>query len=153
MGGGLTEFDGAEPVSADELLALECDLFIPAALGGMLHRDNADLLRCRIVVEGANSPTTPAADEILTGNGVTVVPDLLANAGGVVVSYFEWVQNLQHFRWDEAEVNARLKKVMQRAYGEVAGRAESDGASLRVAAFSLGVERVLEAARTRGYID
>ena len=153
VGGRLTEFEGADPISAEELLSLECDLFIPAALGGMLHRDNADLLRCRVVVEGANSPTTPVGDETLTGNGITVVPDLLANAGGVVASYFEWVQNLQHVRWDEAEVNERLKQVMQRAYGEVAERAESDGESLRVAAFSLGVERVLEAARTRGYID
>ena len=153
QGGRLPEFDGADPISAEELLSIGCDLFVPAALGGMIHRDNADLLRCRVIVEGANSPTTPTADEILTANGVTIVPDLLANAGGVVASYFEWVQNLQHFRWDEAEVNERLKKVMQRAYGEVAERAEAHGDPLRVAAFSLGVERVLEAARARGYID
>ncbi len=80
------------------------------------------------------------------------MPDVLANAGVVVVSYFEWVQNLQHLRWDEDEVNGRLERIMQRAYGEVAGRAEADASSLRVAAFSLGIERVLEAARTRGYI-
>ena len=153
QGGRLPEFDGADPISPEELLSIGCDLFVPAALGGMIHRDNADLLRCRVIVEGANSPTTPTADEILTANGVTIVPDLLANTGGVVASYFEWVQNLQHFRWDEAEVNERLKKVMQRAYGEVAERAEAHGDPLRVAAFSLGVERVLEAARARGYID
>jgi len=154
QGGRLPDYDGvAEQVSADELLGLECDLFIPAALGGMIHRDNADLLDCRVIVEGANSPTTPAAHEILAAKGVTIVPDLLANAGGVVVSYFEWVQNLQHFRWDEAEVNQRLERVMRRAYGEVAARAEAEGESLRVAAFALGIERVLGAARTRGYIS
>jgi glutamate dehydrogenase (NAD(P)+) len=153
QGGSLPEFDGADRISGEELLGLECDLFVPAALGGMIHRQNADLLRCRVIVEGANSPTTPAGDEILTDKGVTIVPDLLANAGGVVVSYFEWVQNLQHFRWDEAEVNDKLKEIMQRAYGEVSARAEADGASLRVAAFALGIERVLAAARTRGYID
>ncbi|MDQ3433664.1 MAG: glutamate dehydrogenase [Actinomycetota bacterium] len=151
-GGCLPEFAGAENISADELLSLECDLFVPAALGGMIHRDNADHLRCRVLVEGANGPTTPAADDILTDKGVTIVPDLLANAGGVVVSYFEWVQNLQHFRWEEAEVNQKLERVMQRAFAEVSARAEAGGDSLRVGAFALGVERVLEAARARGYI-
>ncbi len=97
-------------------------MFIPAALGGMIREDNADSMRCKVVVEGANSPTTPAADEILEGKGVLVIPDVLANAGGVVVSYFEWVQNLQHFRWDEDEVNERLGKIMRRAYGEVAAQ-------------------------------
>ncbi|MDQ3645101.1 MAG: glutamate dehydrogenase, partial [Actinomycetota bacterium] len=152
-GGGLSGFPGAESISADDLLSLECDLFVPAALGGMIHRENAELMRCRMIVEGANGPTTPAADQILTDKGVMIVPDLLANAGGVVVSYFEWVQNLQHFRWDETEVDSKLERVMQRAYGEVSARADSSGDSLRVAAFALGVERVLEAARTRGYIS
>ncbi len=151
-GGRLPDLAGAEKISAADLLSLECDLFVPAALGGMIHRDNADLLRCRLIVEGANGPTTPAADDILTDKGVTIVPDLLANAGGVVVSYFEWVQNQQHFRWEEAEVNQKLERVMQRAYAEVSARAEAHGDSLRVGAFALGVERVLEAARARGYI-
>ncbi len=151
-GGRLPEFAGAESIPAGELLSLECELFVPAALGGMIHRENADLLRCRMIVEGANGPTTPAADEILTDKGVMIVPDLLANAGGVVVSYFEWVQNQQHFRWDETEVNRKLERVMHRAYAEVSARAEAGGDCLRVAAFALGVERVLEAARTRGYI-
>ena len=101
-------------------------MFIPAALGGMIREDNADSMRCKVVVEGANSPTTPAADEILADKGVLVIPDVLANAGGVVVSYFEWVQNLQHFRWDEDEVNERLGRIMRRAYGEVAAKAEAD---------------------------
>ena len=151
-GGRLAEMPGAEAIGADDLLGLECDLFVPAALGGMIHADNAERLRCRVVVEGANSPATPKGDEILVDKGILVVPDVLANAGGVVVSYFEWVQNLQHFRWDEDEVNSRLERIMRRAYGEVATRAEDEGSTLRVAAFGLGIERVLEAARTRGYI-
>jgi glutamate dehydrogenase (NAD(P)+) len=151
-GGTLTAFEGTRGVSAEELLALECDAFVPAALDGMLHAGNAHLLRCRVVVEGANSPTTPRAHEILTANGVLVVPDVLANAGGVVVSYFEWVQNLQHFRWDEAQVNEQLAAIMRRAFAEVAERAERDGSSMRIAGYELGIERVLEAAQTRGYI-
>ena len=106
-----------------------------------------------MVIEGANSPTTPTADEILADNGDPVIPDVMANAGGVVVSYFEWVQNLQHFRWDEREVNDKLGTIMRRAYREVVARAkEEDGVPLRVAAYELGIERVLEAARARGYI-
>ncbi|MGH2804549.1 MAG: Glu/Leu/Phe/Val family dehydrogenase, partial [Thermoleophilaceae bacterium] len=152
-GGTLPEFDGAEEIQPDELLDIECELFIPAALGGMLHKQNADRLRCRMIVEGANSPTTPAADEILRDKGVVVVPDVMANAGGVVVSYFEWVQNLQHFRWDEREVNERLGRIMRRAFGEVSARAEEHGLPLRTAAYELGIERVVDAARTRGYIS
>ena len=151
-GDPLTAFPGAEAISPDELLALECDVFIPAALGGMIHQGNADSMRCRVVVEGANSPATPAADEILEDKGILVLPDVLANAGGVVVSYFEWVQNLQHFRWDEEEVNNRLARIMRRAYGEVAAKAKADSVSLRIAAFELGIERVVDAARTRGYV-
>jgi glutamate dehydrogenase (NAD(P)+) len=155
-GGAIEDFEGegVESVSAEELLAAECDVFIPAALGGMIHADNADLLRCRILLEGANSPTTPQAEEILVDKGVLVVPDVMANAGGVVVSYFEWVQNLQHFRWDEREVNDKLGTIMRRAYREVMARSKQGGEQvpLRVAAYALGIERVVEAARTRGYI-
>ena len=123
-GGGVADFDGqTDEIDPDELVALECDLFIPAALGGMIHEDNADTMRCRMMVEGANSPTTPKADAILNENGVLIVPDVLANAGGVVVSYFEWVQNLQHLRWREDEVNERLAEIMRRAFREVAERA------------------------------
>jgi glutamate dehydrogenase (NAD(P)+) len=147
-------FDGeADAIGPDELLAIECDAFFPAALGGMIHRGNADLLRCRMLVEGANSPTTPEADEILTANGVHVVPDVMANAGGVIVSYFEWVQNLQHFRWEEDGVNHQLETIMRRAYHEVSEKAERDSVPLRLAAYELGIERVLEAARTRGYVN
>ena len=146
------EAEGVETVDADEFMRTPCDVFIPAALGGMIHEGNAGDLRCRLVIEAANSPTTPNADRILADNGIHVVPDVLANAGGVVVSYFEWVQNLQHFRWDEDEVNERLGRIMRRAYGEVAARARADDCPPRVAAYELGIERVLEAARTRGYV-
>jgi glutamate dehydrogenase (NAD(P)+) len=118
----------------------------------MIHRDNADRMRCRMMVEGANSPTTPTADSILNDRGVLIVPDVLANAGGVVASYFEWVQNLQHFRWDEDQVNERLGEIMRRAFQEVADRAEQNGSPMRPAAYELGIERVVEAASTRGYI-
>jgi glutamate dehydrogenase (NAD(P)+) len=152
-GGRLVDFEGVEEISVEELIGLECDVFIPAALGGMIHVDNADLLRCKAVIEGANSPTTPKADEILQDKGVLVVPDVLANAGGVVVSYFEWVQNLQHFRWDEREVNDKLGTIMRRAFREVSARATDDDVPLRIAAYELGMERVMDAARTRGYLD
>jgi glutamate dehydrogenase (NAD(P)+) len=151
-GGEVPDFEGADTISPDELLELECDVFIPAALGGMIHKHNADKLNCRLIVEGANSPTTPTADEILAGNGTKVIPDVMANAGGVIVSYFEWVQNLQHFRWEEDEVNERLGKIMRRAYQEVNERAKEKDLPLRPAAFELGIERVFEAAVTRGYV-
>jgi glutamate dehydrogenase (NAD(P)+) len=150
--GGLAGFEGVDEIAGDELLDVECELFVPAALGGMIHKQNADRLKCRLIVEGANSPTTPTADEILAGNGVHVVPDVMANAGGVVVSYFEWVQNLQHFRWEEDEVNERLRKIMRRAYDEVRQKAREADLPMRPAAYELGIERVLEAATMRGYI-
>ena len=153
QGGKVAEFEGAEAIPPDDLLAIPCEVFIPAALGGMINAENADRLDCRVVIEGANSPTTPTADEMLAEAGIQVIPDVMANAGGVVVSYFEWVQNLQHFRWDEREVNDRLGTIMRRAYREVVARTkEEEGVPLRVAAYELGIERVLEAARARGYV-
>ncbi len=152
-GGTLVEWPGSERIDPDDLLGVECDVFFPAALGGMINRSNADRLSCRMIVEGANSPTTPAADEILREKGVYVVPDVMANAGGVVVSYFEWVQNLQHFRWDEREVNDRLGRIMRKAFREVSARSRESGTSLREAAYELGIERVVEAATVRGYIS
>jgi glutamate dehydrogenase (NAD(P)+) len=139
-------------IDRDDLVGVDCDVLIPAALGGAIHAGNADDVKARVVIEGANSPTTPAADDILNENGVFVIPDVLANAGGVVVSYFEWVQNLQHFRWDEREVNDKLGTIMRRAYREVTTRAKEDDVPPRVAAFELAIERVVEAAHTRGYI-
>jgi glutamate dehydrogenase (NAD(P)+) len=155
LGGRLPEYagEGCEPISPEQLVGVDCEVFIPAALGGMIHRDNADEVKARLIVEGANSPTTPAADDILADNDVTIIPDVMANAGGVVVSYFEWVQNLQHFRWDEREVNDKLGTIMRRAYREVSARSREEGSSLRVAAYETGIERVLEAARTRGYVE
>jgi glutamate dehydrogenase (NAD(P)+) len=152
-GGKLPEFEGADQIDPDDLVAVDCDVFIPAALGGMIHEGNADRMSCRMLIEGANSPTTPAADAILIEKGVFVVPDVMANAGGVVASYFEWVQNLQHFRWEEREVNDKLSTIMRRAYREVSARAKEDGIPLREAAYELGIERVVQAARTRGYVS
>ena len=150
-GGTLAEYPQAEPIPGEQLVALDCEVLIPAALGGTIHAANADSVRARIVIEGANNPTTPTADEILRQRGVLVIPDVLANAGGVVVSYFEWVQNLQHARWDEHEVNNRLGARMRAAYREVEQRAAEHDVSLRVAAYELAIERVLEAIRLRGY--
>jgi glutamate dehydrogenase (NAD(P)+) len=148
----ITEFDGVETIDPDDLVAIPCDVFIPAALGGMIHEQNADRMQCKMLVEGANSPTTPAADRILRDNGTYVIPDVMANAGGVVVSYFEWVQNLQHFRWEEREVNDRLGTIMRRAFREVSARAKEEGLDLREASYLVGIERVVDAAKTRGYI-
>jgi glutamate dehydrogenase (NAD(P)+) len=151
-GGKLTEFPGTEVISPDDLLAIECDVLIPAALGGMIHESNADRINTKMIIEGANSPTTPAADQILHDNGVQVIPDVMANAGGVVCSYFEWVQNLQHFRWSEREVNDKLGGIMRRAFRDVSARAKEERLSLREAAYLVGIERVVEASRIRGYV-
>jgi glutamate dehydrogenase (NAD(P)+) len=151
-GGRLIEFEGGESIDAADLVTIPCDVFVPAALGGMIHEENADRMRCKVILEGANSPTTPTADAILREKDVYIIPDVMANAGGVVVSYFEWVQNLQHFRWDEREVNDKLGTIMRRAYREVAARAREEGIDLREAAYLVGIERVVEAARTRGYV-
>src|SRR3954447_17990604 len=150
--GDIGEFQGSEQSSKEDFLATECDVFIPAALGAMIHEHNADLLRCKVLLEGANSPTTPKADEILNDKGVYIAPDVLCNAGGVIVSYFEWVQNLQHLRWEEAEVNDRLEKIIKRGFSEVAEKSKQDDVTPRVAAYELGIQRVVEASRTRGYI-
>jgi glutamate dehydrogenase (NAD(P)+) len=151
-GGRITDFEGADAIDPDDLIEVPCDVFIPAALGGMIHEHNADRMQAKVVLEGANSPTTPAADEILRDKDVFVIPDVMANAGGVVVSYFEWVQNLQHFRWDEREVNDKLGNIMRRAYREVSGRAKEEKLDLRQAAYLVGIERVVQAAKTRGYV-
>ncbi len=140
----------ADRISNDELLALDVDVLIPAALSGAITAANAGQVRAGIVVEGANGPTTPEADAILHDRGITVVPDILANAGGVAVSYFEWVQDLQAYFWDEAEVNDKLVKIMQRAYAQVTTVAADRSVSLRTAAQIIGVGRVAEATRLRG---
>ena len=134
----------------DELLELDVDVLVPAALEGVIHEGNADRVKARFVVEGANGPTTPDGDAVLEAKGTVVVPDILANSGGVAVSYFEWVQDLQAWFWSEDEVNDRLKGVMERAYADVSALAAERGISLRTAAQTIGVGRVAEAHRTRG---
>jgi glutamate dehydrogenase (NAD(P)+) len=143
-------YEGGEPVTNEELLELECDVLVPAALEEVLTAGNAERVRARIVVEAANGPTTPEADEIFHERKVHVVPDILANAGGVTVSYFEWVQDLQAYFWTEDEVNARLRRVMEESYVAVLELAEDRKVTMRQAATILGVQRVAEAHTTRG---
>ncbi len=141
---------GVEPISNSDLLSLDVDVLVPAALEAQISARNAADVRARVIVEGANGPTTPEADLILAENGTVVVPDILANAGGVVCSYFEWVQNLQCLAWEEKQTNQRLGQIMQRALNEVWSLAEERKISLRLAAFVLGVERVAGALTMRG---
>lgn len=148
--GGVAGFPEGEPCGNADLLAGRCDLLVPAALEGQITRDNAEKIQAQIVVEAANGPTTLEADQILKRRGVTVVPDILANAGGVTVSYFEWVQDIQAYFWDEAEVHRRLAQIMSRAFQEVWSMAKEHGTDLRTAALMLGVSRVAAAAKIRG---
>ncbi len=143
-------FPGTDTITNDELLELDVDVLVPAALEGVIHDGNADRIQAYFIVEGANGPTTPDADAILEGKNVLVVPDVLANAGGVAVSYFEWVQDLQAYFWSEDEVNDRLRVLMQTAYDQVSTMARDRSVSLRTAAQMIGVGRVAEAHRTRG---
>ncbi|MBN1858249.1 Glu/Leu/Phe/Val dehydrogenase [Candidatus Bipolaricaulota bacterium] len=139
-----------EEITNSELLALDVDVLVPAALEAQITAANAGEVKARVIVEGANGPTTPEADYILGEKGIVVVPDILANAGGVVCSYFEWVQNIQCFAWEEDETNQRLGRIMHRALGEVWTMSKERDISLRLAAFVLGVERVAQAVRMRG---
>jgi glutamate dehydrogenase (NAD(P)+) len=148
--GSLTGFRGAEAITNDELLLLDVQVLAPCALEQVITTDNADKVKAKIVVEGANGPVTPAADEILEDKGVLVLPDILANAGGVVVSYFEWVQGLQEYFWKEAEVNAKLNDLVTRAFNETWATHESRDVSMRMSAYGLAVQRVAEATTTRG---
>jgi glutamate dehydrogenase (NAD(P)+) len=148
--GGLQEFKECERVTNSELLELPCDVLIPAAIAAQLTDENADKVKARLVVEGANGPTTPEADRILSDKGVLVVPDILANSGGVVVSYFEWVQDLQNFFWEENEVNNKLTRIMQHAYADVEAMMRQHKTDMRTAALMIGVKRVAEATITRG---
>jgi glutamate dehydrogenase (NAD(P)+) len=148
--GTLKGLAGVEAITNDELLLLECDVLAPCGLEQVLTEDNADRVRARIVCEGANGPTTPTADEILEERGIVVLPDVLANAGGVVVSYFEWVQGLQEYFWKEDEVNAKLKEIVDKAFQETWQIHEARGVSMRLGAYGLAVQRVAEATMTRG---
>jgi glutamate dehydrogenase (NAD(P)+) len=150
--GSVVGAPGTGAISNPELLELDVDVLIPAALDGVITEENADRIGARVVVEAANSPITPSADDALVERGLTVIPDILVNAGGVTVSYLEWVQNIQQFRWDEDEVNRELSKKMGLAWKNVHSRATVDGIPLRLAAFAIAVERVARAARLRGYV-
>ena len=141
---------GTEQVGNADLLELPCDVLVPAALENQITKANADRIQARIIVEGANGPTTPAADEALYNRGVFVVPDILANAGGVTVSYFEWVQGLQEFFWSEEEINERLERIMVRSFNSVLEMALNHDVSLRAAAYMIAVKRVADATAIRG---
>jgi glutamate dehydrogenase (NAD(P)+) len=148
--GTLKGFPGAELVPNDELLKLDCDVLVPAALENQITSANANDIRAKLIVEGANGPTTPEADEILRRRGVILVPDILANAGGVTVSYFEWVQDLQSFFWSEHEINARLESIMSRSFKEVLAIRDEKKVDMRMAAYLLAVNRVAVATADRG---
>jgi glutamate dehydrogenase (NAD(P)+) len=148
--GGLDGFRGADAITNDELLLLECDVLAPCALEQVITGENADRVKASIVCEGANGPVTPEADRILEDRGVLVLPDVLANAGGVVVSYFEWVQGLQEYFWKETEVNAKLNEIVTRAFTETWLMHEERGIPMRDAAYAIAVGRVAEATITRG---
>lgn len=147
----LLEFQGGgDHVSNEELLELPCDILIPAALGGQITEKNAERIKAKIVAEGANGPTTPEADRILQEKGIFLIPDVLANAGGVTVSYFEWVQDLQFYFWREREINLRLQEIMTEAFKRVSAFSKEEKVEMRTAALMLGVKRVAEAQKLRG---
>ncbi|MBM3275771.1 MAG: hypothetical protein FJZ00_11500 [Candidatus Sericytochromatia bacterium] len=149
--GSLQGYGGdADQTDNEGILTYSCDILIPAALENQIMMENADKVQAEFIVEAANAPTTPAGEAILERKGVTIVPDILANAGGVVVSYFEWVQGLSELFWTEDEVNQRLREILERAFDNVAGQVTGRDLSFRMAAYALGVGRVTEALRLRG---
>ena len=148
--GSLVGTPRTERLRGEELFEVDCDVLVPAALEGQLTEENAHGVRARIVAEAANGPTTPAADEIFASNGITVIPDILCNAGGVTVSYFEWVQDREQFFWTIEETNARLRRVITRAFDDTLRTSKEHGVDLRLAAYMLAVGRVAEATLTRG---
>jgi len=147
---GLADFPSAEPITNEELLTCDCQVLIAAATESTVTKEVAPEIKAQIVVEAANGPVTPEADEILKDNGITVLPDILANAGGVTVSYFEWVQGLQNFFWDCKQVNDELQKVMERAFDEVNAKADQADCDYRTAAYTIAISRVAEACRLKG---
>lgn len=148
--GGVKGFHGAEAIDTDAFWSVDCDILIPAALEGQINKDNAERIKARMVIEGANGPTTPEADDILHDKGVLVLPDVIANAGGVTVSYFEWVQDFSSFFWSEDEINARLVRIMQEAFAAVWQVAQDNKVSLRTATFIVACKRILHAREARG---
>jgi glutamate dehydrogenase (NAD(P)+) len=148
--GGIREYKDAQAVTNAELLELPCDVLIPAAISAVVDETNADRIQAKLIVEGANGPLTPAADRILEDKGAFIVPDILANSGGVVVSYFEWVQDLQNFYWEEDEVNKKLHRIMRRSYAAVDQTMRQHKTDMRNAALLIGVKRVADATTRRG---
>lgn len=148
---GVQGFAGADAVHPDSILVEDCDILIPAALGGVINRDNAKHIKAKFIIEAANHPTDPEADQILSEKGVIVLPDIYSNSGGVTVSYFEWVQNIQGFMWDEEKVNGELKRYMDRGFADVKDMCKTHNCDLRMGAFSLGVNRVARATLLRGW--
>ncbi len=148
--GSVVGFPGAEGVTNAELLELPCDVLVPAALEGQITALNAPHLQAKIVAEGANGPTTPEADDILRDRGIFVIPDVLCNAGGVTVSYFEWVQDLQYFFWNEEEINKRLQEIMVRSFREVLAVSRQKNVDMRLAAYIRAIDRVARATMIRG---
>jgi glutamate dehydrogenase/leucine dehydrogenase len=148
--GTVVGMPGASRISNDDLLALKCDILIPAALENVITLDNADQIKAKIVAEAANGPTTPHADEVLARKGIFLLPDILANAGGVTVSWFEWSQNLQGFFWEENEVNTRLERVIKKAFYDVFETSKKYRVHMRTAAYILAVGRVADATLLRG---
>ena len=152
MTGCVSGFTGGEPISNRELLELDCDVLVPAAIDNVITQDNANYIKAPLILEAANHPITPEADRILSERGAVILPDILVNAGGVVVSYFEWTQNLQEFHWEESRVNEELKKTLLKAYHEVRTRSISEGITHRQASFEIGVQRVARAVELRGFV-
>ncbi|OIT28350.1 PREDICTED: glutamate dehydrogenase B [Nicotiana attenuata] len=148
---GVKGFHGADSIDPNSILVEDCDVLIPAALGGVINRDNAKDIKAKYIVEAANHPTDPEADEILAKKGVVILPDIYANSGGVTVSYFEWVQNIQGFMWDEERVNTELKAYMNRGFKDVKDMCKTHNCDLRMGAFTLGVNRVARATTLRGW--
>ena len=144
------DYPGAKNISNEELLELECDMLVPAALENVITKDNASRIKARIVVEGANGPTTPEADKILFKKGIMLVPDILANAGGVTVSYFEWVQDLQFLFWTTEQIKERLNEIMTNAFAKVYENAKSQKVDMRTGAYMVALKDVARAMQLRG---
>lgn len=149
----VVDMPGTKSLSGKELLEIPCDILVPAALENQITAENAPKLNCKLIVEGANGPTTPEADKILQERGITVVPDILANAGGVTVSYFEWVQNLSSYYWPEEEVNEKLERLMVKAFGEVWDMYQKHPVDMRTAAYMVSINRIAEAIKAKGWIS